>query len=77
MEIKNLDELKELLSIGAQVREEERNNQLNLMWFYIGADRKIQAIKAYRSASNTSLHDAKDHVEWLMNHVAPDIERPL
>lgn len=73
MEIKNMEELRELLSMGVEHVNSQRNHHLNLMWFYIGADRKIAAIKEYRSATNASLHEAKTHVEHIINNVAPNI----
>jgi len=69
VEIKNMDELKDLMTMVSIKNVEERNHHLNMMWFYIGAKKKIQAIKEHRIATGEGLKESKDHVDWLMERV--------
>lgn len=69
MEIKNLDELKELIEL---VKKEElkepdhMKNYLALMWYYIGKGEKVNAIRVVRYNTEMDLKESKIHVEHMM-----------
>jgi len=67
MEIKNIDELKQVgeLLNGADT---PRIRFINRMWYFIGRDKKINAIKEYRKASGRELRDCKFYVDSLFDN---------
>ena len=65
MEIKNIDELKDLMKICKDNLTQEVENNICMMWFHIGRKEKIQAIKYYRIASGKRLLESKLYVNTL------------
>lgn len=66
MEIKNMEEFKDLMEIFKKGMKLELEHDIKMMWLNIGAGRKIQAIKHYMAATNTPLYESKLYVENLM-----------
>jgi hypothetical protein len=67
MNINDLDELKELVEYIRPIALPSVN--LDAVWYFIGQDKKINAIKAYRKYTGDDLKTAKEAVEKMYDSI--------
>ena len=76
MEIKNLDELKELVKmikkpLETQIEHPEKSipDHTAQIWYYIGKGEKIHAIKMMRLKTHLSIKEAKEKIDKMMESI--------